>query len=307
MTMTARQFQRQRGFSLVEMLAAATVFTIISLMVVSMTDGITSAVTSSNQNLDLDSEARLIFGLLERDLDQVVSNGAADLQMIEDDNGTLNDALYFFTESPAFSDFDTVDTGRYSLVGYRTATKKNDALALQFERLGVGLAWDTNTSGSPAQSDAAIDQMVFVSYDTLNGAVRSQGQIDNRWSTLINTSTVAEDSPFYSVVGPQIIRFEHCFLLKDGTYSNYPVIPDTLTPSTTAPGQQSGQVGDRWFNETTGRAFICQAISPPNDPNGNRVWLTHGLEDVAAVVFTVVLLDERSRLIAGDTNNLIAL
>jgi len=304
-----RMKNRERGFSLIEMIAAISVFTIISLMMVSMVDGVTGAVSASNKTLDVDSEARLIFGLIQRDLDQIVSSGAADLQTIKN---TGNDTFYFFTESPAFNDFNQQDTGKYSVVGYRTSTKKNDPLSLQLERFGVGLAWNTTTSGSPSASIPANDQMVFVSYNQGNGQILPDGVIDTRWSTLIAPSTIAEDDPFFSVVGPQLIRFEQCFLLKDGSYSNYPVInptitlpssPNTQTVSSADPTQSTGLPGDRWFNQSTGRAFACTAV---NLGTGNRTWLNHGLNDVTAIVFTIVLMDERSRLIAGDTTLLVS-
>ncbi|MEO0452552.1 MAG: prepilin-type N-terminal cleavage/methylation domain-containing protein [Verrucomicrobiota bacterium] len=303
---------RERGFSLIEMIAAISVFTIISLMMVSMVDGVTGAVRASNKTLDMDSEARLIFGLIQRDLDQIVSSGAADLQTIKKPD---NDIFYFFTESPAFNDFNQQDTGKYSVVGYRTSTKKNDPLSLQLERFGIGLAWDSNASNG-ANSNTGPDQMVFTSYNPTDGTVRPEvqirpeGQLDSqsRWNAIINDGIAAEDSPFFSVIGPQLIRFEYCFLLKDGSYSNFPVIgPDPNNPPTTNGNDPdngtSGNVGDRLFNLDTGRAFACTAV---NLGTGNRTWLHHGLNDVAAIVFTIVLMDERSRLIAGDTNLLVS-
>jgi hypothetical protein len=110
-------------------------------------------------------------------------------------------------------------------------------------------------------------------------------------------------------MGADVIRFEYCFLLKDGSYSDYPVLSaiptgwngsytffnQTASSPTPADGQSSGgtsgyTAGSRWFNTQTGEGFICMNANP-----NNAVWAGGGVQDVSAIIVTLAILDHTSR------------
>ena len=66
-------------------------------------------------------------------------------------------------------------------------------------------------------------------------------------------------------IADQVFRFEYCFLLKDGTYSNIPVLTSnglqnnttaSAPPAPTNDSTQSYSTGSRWFDAKDGARVL---------------------------------------------------
>src|SRR5947208_12473907 len=80
-----------------------------------------------------------------------------------------------------------------SLVGYRINAVAGATAFNKMERLGIGLVWNGVSADTP---------VVFLPL-TING----------NWPSAVSTSTADSN---YEVIGPQVFRFEYCYVLTDG-------------------------------------------------------------------------------------------
>jgi len=290
-----------------EMLAAITVFVILALMVSRLVSGTSMAIIAANKSMDADSQARFVFGLMAQDFNKMLKRNDVDMIFSKQ---TGNDKMFFYSEVLSSYDSSLFSTSQgdpknpVSLIGYRVEPDptQNNKTVLQLERLGKGLTWDESVSASGGS-------VVFLTYQSGTGALIPQSTLDGHWQTAIgqmplyNGATSSEDLD-YHVIGDQVFRFEYCFLLNDGTYSNYPVknlsgLPATITAG--APNNTYKPVGTRWFDTDAGRAYVCTSQSADG---ANSIWRSAGLQDVSAIVVAIAILDQTSRKIVTDMTSL---
>ncbi|MDR2463102.1 MAG: prepilin-type N-terminal cleavage/methylation domain-containing protein, partial [Verrucomicrobiales bacterium] len=303
-----------KGFSLVEMLAAVTVFALLALMVSQLVTGASLSIVSGRKAIDADGQARFIFSRMAQDFNRMLKRSDVDMIFAKEDNNE-SDKMFFYSEVAAAYGEDVVAKVKkgdpdprnpVSLVGYRVDTDptNNDPgrKLLQLERLGLGLTWDESSLGSG---------VVFLVYDPTTGKEVEGSTLDTHgWRN--QAGQVAQDligsppkylgpdsksSPEYHVVGEQVFRFEYCFLLNSGTYSNYPVkkVNNQNVEKNGAPGTDTGNVGDRWFDTQSGRGYVCQSKD-----GDQRIWRSAGLRDVSAIVVAIAILDPSSRKLVND-------
>jgi hypothetical protein len=212
-------------------------------------------------------------------------------------------------------------------------------IPVDLQRLGRGLNW------LPSAALTATDNMVFLTPATAmqQSSISPapyfdpNSTLDGHWSVLgvegtgiggaaynsigtpQNMYTPASPvDPDYHVIGDQIFRFEFCYLLKDGSYSDYPVEANSANvPTGSVPlivlsrpptvsddsnnTSTAGTVatGTRWFDKNAGRAYLCTKPA-----KGAAVWQGLGVQDVSAIVVAIALLDRNSRKLlynAGGT------
>jgi hypothetical protein len=116
---------------------------------------------------------------------------------------------------------------------------------------------------------------------------------------------------YADVLSTAVIRMEYCFEVKDLTnpnspgsaYSNYPIAhygstavnTGTATSFTrfpypfTANGLSHPIVGDRWYDTTNNRAYVCTSTGAAT------YWVSNGMADVKAIVVAIAILDPTSR------------
>lgn len=213
------------GFTLIEMLVSIAVLVLLVVLVAQLTNGATQTITGSTKHMDADGQARAILDRLAIDIGRMVKRSDADciIKGWYADNpaisGTMpgNDSLFFFSETPGYySGSSYADKSPITLVGYRVSPIGISAYAL--ERLGQALRWEV---GSDAGSIA------FLTYAPGSSTPVSQSSIGTRWATAVgNISNNYTDgtSPDYQAIGEQVFRFEYCYLLKNGAFSNVPFI-----------------------------------------------------------------------------------
>jgi prepilin-type N-terminal cleavage/methylation domain-containing protein len=318
------------GFTLIELLVSITILALV----------MSQAIGDTRKLLNCDDQARLVFTRMDSDFTRMLTRKDVDIIFAKQGGGSTsagaNDAIYFVTEAAGsntagvasyFSPTNaTANASLLTLAGYCIApdaqgtqinTLVNSPLN-DLNRLGHALTWDTANS-SP-------DNLVFVSFaaPTSNSSTSAliysttlagSATVNGHWGGPTFTSPTIGYAPNYNppttsngdyhAVGDQVFRFEYCFLLKDGTYSNVPamvsVAPTNLTTGTTsAPtprddlsntsGNGAFSVGSRWFDVADGRAFICLDATTKN-----AIWGPLGVQDVSALIVAIALLDRDSR------------
>jgi prepilin-type N-terminal cleavage/methylation domain-containing protein len=283
----------QRGFTLVEMLAALAVFTVLGVMVSQLVSGATLTIAAGRKALDADSQARFVFSRMAQDFGRMVRRSDVDMVFAKQDG---NDRMFFYSEVPAVSGRAGGVANPVSLVGYRVADGPDN---WQLEWLGKGLAWDG------AQS--ADGEVLFLAYDRA-GQLDADSMLEKRWPGVFDTNNRDAD---YHVISDQVFRMEFCFLLNDGTYSNRPVrdlerdanpdlrvkcaLNEATDPAYVDDATRGYLVGSRWYNAATSRAYVCVSNSV-----GNAVWQSAGARDITAVVVAVAILDQGNRRIVTD-------
>jgi hypothetical protein len=209
------------AFTLVELLVSTAVLGLLVIMVAQLTNNATITVNVSRKHLDADTQARMIFDRMAADFARMFHRKDVDYVFRKQAG---NDQIFFYSEAPAYFS-GTASKSSAALIGYRINS------SLQLERLGKGLAW---TGASNASSSGSV---VFLTYPPASPAPAASptpypaSTLAGNWPTTVPTGST--DSDFHAV-GEQIYRFEFCFLMKDGTFSNTPY----LAPHTSISGFQ---------------------------------------------------------------------
>jgi prepilin-type N-terminal cleavage/methylation domain-containing protein len=321
----------QGGFTLVEMLVATVVLVLLVVMVAQLTSSTASTTNNSQKHMNADSQARMIFDRMANDFARMVNRKDVDYvfckSVIPGATGS-NDAMFFYSEVPAFYDNVTNSKNTVALVGYRINSN------LQLERLGKGLTWDgatVNSANPPVPGGVVF--LAFGSNATplFSTTIAGDGTTTNpgNWTTigsmaggnLANGSGSAYSAysdgtdPDYHVLSDEAYRMDIAFQLSDGTISTFPVLSimpsnwptGTLfyksspsDPVSTNDSSQSYAIGSRWYNTSTGQGYICT-----NATTGAAVWNRIGIQDISAVIVTIAILDTTSRNIAASTNSMV--
>ena len=313
------------GFTLVEMLVATAVLVLLVAMVTQLTNSAGTTITNSGKTMDADSEARLIFDRMANDFAKMVKRTDVDYVFCKSTMaGAANDAMFFYSEAPAFYDNATISSSSKNtaaLIGYRINS------SFQLERLGKGLTWDgaTNSSSSPPNPGGVVFLTSGAGAIPLfNTTIAGDGSTTNpgNWST-IGTATGASGAssafsdgtdPDYHVLAEQVYRLAIAFLLNDGTVSARPILANTeisgsnsptlytgSDPVSTSDSTQNYAVGSRWCNTNNGQCYICVNATPHA-----AVWNRIGIQDISAIIVGIGILDTTSRQIAKSMNALVA-
>lgn len=282
-----RKRDRRQAFTLVEILVSTAIVMGIALLAGRMLNDVASATTHAGKLIDSDNEVRFVFSRMAGDFAAI--HRRPDLN-VHFQNQAGNDAFYFFSQVPGHpaSGSAAAPTGE-SLVGYRMAANPEQ---VELERLALGLNWAESSAGEAAAGRAS-SRLHLPYYISEAYSETIESPYNN--STHPNGSTPSQ----WDVVGSQVFRFEFCFHLKDGQFSEVPVVAVSgLTnnlSATRAPGSADDSgvgfaTGSRWYDTTTGVAYQCAAATP-----GAATWEPLGLADVNAVVVTLALLPPKAR------------
>ena len=292
----------QSGFTLLELLISMAVLALLSVLVLQLTGGATTVVASSRKRLDADNQARLIFDRMANDFARMTKRKDADCIFAKLDGGGQNDAMFFFSEAPAYfnSTNSTTTKSTVALVGYRinfnNASYPNTPV---LERLGKGLTWDGKTGTTTPGGT------VFLTTPSGSATPDPTSTIAGNWQNLgtlagANASAYADgNDPDYTVLSDQVYRLEIAFLLTDGNVSTMPVtnpatttnnLAATAAPASSDDSSKGYAVGSRWYNTTSKQGYICASAAA-----GAAVWDPVGIRDVAAVIVAIAILSPGGR------------
>ncbi len=191
--------QSSHAFTLVEMLVAIAVLTLLVMLTAQLTNSATSTVSHSRKHMDADSQARMIFSRMALDFAGMVKRVDVDYSTFKSSNNPQsgNDRFAFYSEGVGYysgdpSKFSGNDRATVSLVSYAVL---RDAFTgrMGLQRLSKALGWDPDTGGT----------------------WRSMAYLPVRLMELWPNLFV--DDADYTTVGDQVFRIEYSYLLKPST------------------------------------------------------------------------------------------
>ncbi len=183
------------GFTLAETLVSMAVLVLLVVFVSRLFSSVVNLTTNSNKHIDCDLQARQVFDRMGTDFTQMVKRQDVDYYLKSNiDAETGNDRVAFFSQVPGYYPLNR-SASSTSLVAYRVNSDNSSPSFNKMERMGKGLLW--------------------------NGASATHSPLIFGLTTIANNWPSATDSgrsdPDYETIGPQVFRFEYCYLLKDGT------------------------------------------------------------------------------------------
>ncbi len=228
------------SFTLVEMLTAIAVLSILMVIIFSIVGSALRLSDSTGRSADSAIEARQVLDRIGADITGMLNRPDVD-QFYYTGPGVGNDKMFFYSQQAGY--FPTTDTATiayyaanqspFSLVGYRINTTDAPAGLPKLERLARGLTVDAD--GAP--NGAATSPMQYLTFNartsatgpvTLTTATGGNGSITNQWGTSGTYPDVGSSpydngaSTYYGTIGSQVFRFKICFQLANGTFSSYP-------------------------------------------------------------------------------------
>ncbi|PYL72664.1 MAG: hypothetical protein DMF26_16015, partial [Verrucomicrobia bacterium] len=200
------------GFTLAELVVSMGVLALLIVLASQFFNSAATVTTLGNKQMDADAQARQLLDRMAIDFAQLVKRTDVDLfakgtvapnsvggPMNGTGGQTNNDRIAFFSAVPGY-----YPTGSYqsplSLVTYRVNSDSTSSSYDKMERMGKGLLWNAATPTPPP--------IVFMPL-----------KISDTWPAA--TSGTLTDAN-YELIGPQVFRFEYCYLRTDGTLSITP-------------------------------------------------------------------------------------
>ena len=197
----------RHAFTLAELLVSMGVLVLLVLLFTQLLNSAASIITLGHKQMDTDSQARQLLDRMSIDFAQLVKRSDVDFFA----KGTLapnsvggtmagNDRIAFYSAVPGYYPPSTGYESPLSLVAYRINSDSSSSSNNRLERMGKGLLWNAATSSPPP--------IVFMPLT-----------ISATWAAATSSST---SDPDYEVTGPQVFRFEYCYLLTSGSLSIAP-------------------------------------------------------------------------------------
>ena len=202
--------------------------------------------TLANKRMDTDSQVRLVLDRMALDFAQMIRRSDVDSYLKGVDPEVGNDRLAFFSQIAGYYSISQY-TSPVSLIAYRVNGDSSSGSFNKLERMGKGLLWNT--------ASTTYKSLIFGP---------KPGTLTANWPYVADNTSPDPDSN-YETMGPQIFRFEYCYLLKGQT--------DRVT------GTPYG-----WFLGTT-----------PWDTRITGHTNVSGMQDVTAVIATLASIDPKSR------------
>ena len=152
---------RRRAFTLVEVLVATSVLTLMVLMMTALMDSASLIVTSSGRHLAADDQARQVFDRMQVDFARMLKRNDVYFNFAKPAG---NDSFTFYSETPGYFSVGTTSTqeSNLSLVNYQITSSSE----LELVRLSQGYQWNNilfSPTGSvtPPSSNHILSNSIF--------------------------------------------------------------------------------------------------------------------------------------------------
>jgi prepilin-type N-terminal cleavage/methylation domain-containing protein len=217
---------RKTGFTLVEVLVAMAILSILVAIIGTVFSSATQSVTAGTSHLESDSEARLVFDRMADDFDNMLKRTDVDYIFAKEDG---NDKMFFFSHAPGYTDVaGDANASSTSLVGYRVNPN-----TLQLERLGKQLEWSPLAGGGGPGSIPYLTYVVTGGITTTN--LDPAGTIEGNWGATVGAAPTYDGvDADYHALGDGVFRMEFCFLQATSPATNPPTSPYIDPPAPVA-------------------------------------------------------------------------
>ena len=198
----AKQRERVSGFTLAELAVSIGVLVVLVLLFTQLVRSTATITTLGHKQMGADSEARQLLDRMAIDFAQLVKRSDVDFFGKGTTAGgamTGNDQIAFYSAVPGYYP-PTGSQSPVSLVAYRVNSDPTSSSYNKMQRMGKGLVWNGVSS-----TDTPVVFMPLT--------------ISATWPAATNSST---SDAAYELIGPQVFRFEYCYLSSDGTLSITP-------------------------------------------------------------------------------------
>jgi hypothetical protein len=187
------------GFTLAELLVTVGVLVLLVLLFTQLLNSAATITTLGHKQMDADSQARQLLDRMSIDCAQMVKRSDVDFfakgtTAPKSVGGTMagNDRIAFYSSVPGYYP-PTGSQSPVSLVAYRVNSDSTSPSHNKMERMGKGLVWNgVSTTDIP---------VVFLPLT-----------FSATWPAA--TSSSAPDTTAYELIGPQVFRFEYCYVLR---------------------------------------------------------------------------------------------
>jgi len=188
------------AFTLAELLVTVAVLVLLVLLFTQLLNSAATITTLGHKQMDADAQARQLLDRMAIDFAQMVKRNDVDLFA----KGTLapnsvggtmagNDRIAFYSAIPGYYP-STGSQSPVSLVAYRVNSNSTSSSYNKMERMGKGLVWN----GVSATNTPVVFMPLTISAT---------------WPAAASSS-LADPDGNYEIIGPQVFRFEYCYLLK---------------------------------------------------------------------------------------------
>src|SRR5437016_812195 len=282
------------GFTLAELLVSVGVLVLLVLLATQLLNSAATITILGHKQMDADSQARQLLDRMAIDFAQMVKRSDVDYYVkssaIPPPTGVRNllqagnDTIAFYSTVPGYYP-STGSQSPVSLVAYRINTQN------KLERMGKGLVWSAVSNTDipvvfmpiPLASPLPTPEIPFPAPNPTPTPA---------WPEIAGTGSWSD----FEVIGPQVLRFEYYYLLKSQT--NPAAANPTPTPYSPI------------FTDTPWDTRICSCPSPtpiatptptgtpiptPNPPSLCCHVAPEGMQDVAAVVVAIAVIDPKSK------------
>jgi hypothetical protein len=296
-----RQRRGATGFTLIELLVTIGVLVLVVLLASQLLNSAASITTLGHKQMDADSQARQLLDRMAIDFAQMIKRSDVDYYLKSSATGTGvrnllqpgNDKIAFYSAVPGYYPSGG-SLSPMSLVSYRVNAQH------KLERMGKGLLWNASTPTSGATPPAFVFMPVPLASPIPLGELPSPTPNPlptPAWPNVDNLSVSPTPDPNTEVVGSQVFRFEYYYLVSGQVPAGALPLP--------APSPSPPILCDIPWDwrlcfcppSPTPTATPTPTITPP-------ALCCHtapeGMQDVAAVVVTIAVIDSKSRALVTD-------
>jgi hypothetical protein len=249
-----------------------------------------SITTLGQKQMDADSQTRQLLDRMAIDFAQMVKRSDVDYYLkssatppptgVRNLLQAGNDKIAFYSAVPGYYP-STGSQSPVSLVAYRINAQN------KMERMGKGLVWNAvSTTDTPVVFMPIPLASALPTLETPPPLPTPTPSPTPAWQEVASTGSWSDSE----VIGPQVFRFEYYYLLKGQT--------DPVNPAT---------IYNPIFSDIPWDTRICScpaaAATPtptPTPPTQCCHTAPEGMQDVAAVVVTIAVIESRSKVLLTD-------
>lgn len=286
------RFDRCRAFSLAELLVSVGVLVLLVLLATQLLNSAAIITTLSHKQMDVDSQARQLLDRMAIDFAQMVKRSDVDYYVkssatppptgVRNLLQPGNDRIAFYSTVPGYYP-SSGSQSPVSFVAYRVNSQN------KLERMGKGLVWNAVSA-----ADTPVVFMPIPLVSPLPIAELSAPAPTPLPTPAWQGTIGATDWTDSEVIGPQVFRFEYYYLVQGQ-------VPAGVMPSP-APSPSPSILSDiPWDTRICSCPPANATPTPtPTPPSLCCHTAPEGMQDVAAVVVDIAVVDPKSRVLVTD-------